>query len=208
MRRVKTAAIAVISTFALTIPTFGPVMAQGTPNVAHANLLTQPFLLPETSLAIDIPMTWSELPADTFGPDLFESWLGSDTDDEDMIAAFGGSAPNQSGFGVMLISKAGAMSGSPLAEIQTIERGVKLSRLATWVFGSGMAIVRPSRAVLLEDGSGATVSFLSGPEDAHDLVTFTLVKRMEDNVLIVDIAPKGSDEAVILDQIRASLRPQ
>ena len=51
-------------------------------------------------------------------------------------------------------------------------------------------------------------TFLSGPEDAHDIVTFTLIQRAEGKILIVDLAKKGSEEAVILDQMRATLRPR
>jgi hypothetical protein len=183
-------------------------MAQGTPNAADANLLTQAFLIPDTTLVIDVPMAWSEMPPEMFGPSMFEGWLGSDADQQDMIAAFGGSAPNQSGFGVMIISDAEPFTRPPIAEMQIIENGVKLSRIATWIVGSGMAVVRPSREIDVKDGTGATMSFLSGPQDAHDIVTFTIIEREDDSLFIVDIARKDSEEAVILDQMRASLRPQ
>jgi len=196
----------VISALAFVAP--APLIAQGTPNVADANLLSEAFLVPETSLVIDVPMAWGELPPEMFGSDLFDGWLGSDTDDEDMLASFGGSAPNQDGFGVMLISNADTYARSPLEEMQIIENGIKLSRIATWIVGSGMAVVRPSRTIDIGGGTGATMSFLSGPEDAHDIVTFTLIQREEDSIMIVDLAPKDSAEAVMLEQMRASLRPQ
>ena len=204
----KSPIFAAVCAIALTFASPALLTAQGTPNVADANLLTEAFLIPETNLVIDVPMVWSELPPEMFGPSMFEGWFGSDADEYDMIASFGGSAPNQSGFGVMIISDAEPFTRPPLAEMQILEKGVKLSRIATWIIGSGMAVVRPSREIEIEDGTGATMSFLSGPEDAHDIVTLTIIKREEDSLMIVDIARKDSEEAVILDQMRASLRPQ
>lgn len=204
----KTALCAMVSAIALILAAPAPLISQGTPNAADANLLSEAFPLPDTNLVIDVPMAWRELPTELFGPGLFDGWLSTDTEDEDILATFGGSAPNQGGFGVMLISRADEFTRPPLAEIRTIEQGIKLSRIATWIVGSGMAIMRPARPFEIEGGTAATLSFLSGPEDAHDLVTITLIHRAEDRLMIVDIAPKDSEEAIILDQMRATLRPQ
>lgn len=204
MKRLFT--FAVICALSLTSP--APLLAQGTPNAADANLLTQAFQVPQTDLVIDVPMAWGALPPDSFSSDIFGGLLGSDSDEDDLLASFGGSAPNQSGFGVMLITSADAFTRPLLAEMETIEKGVKWSRIATWITGSGMAVVKPSRPVEIEDGTGATMSFLSGPDDAQDIVTITLVRSKDDSIMIVDLARKGSEEAVILDQMRASLRPE
>lgn len=208
MQTVKTAAYAALFVATLAIPPAGFAFAQGTPNIADANLLSEAFLIPETNLTIDVPLAWDELPDELFGPSMFDGWLGSETADEDMLAVFGGSAPNTSGFGLMLIYKADIYTNPPLEELQIIENGVKLSRVATWVFGAGMAVVRPTRPIEIDGGTGATMSFLSGQEGDHDMMTFTLIRRDEGTIMIIDSAKKDSEEVVILDQMRASLRPQ
>ena len=205
---IKEPVLAIAASLVMLFASTDPLVGQGTPNAADANLLSEAFLIPETDLAVDVPMSWSELPDELFGPSMFDGWLGRDTSDEEMLAAFGGSAPNTSGFGLMLIFKADMYTNPPLEELQIIEKGVKLSRLATWLVGSGMAIVRPSRAIEIEGGTGATMSFLSGQEGSHDLMTFTLIKHGENTIMIIDSAKKDSEEVVILDQMRASIRPQ
>ena len=205
---IKKKLLACVSAFALSFAASHTVIAQGTPNAADANLLPEAVLIPETNLAVDVPMIWDELPEELFGPSMFDGWLGTDTSDEDMLAAFGGGAPNTSGFGMMLIYKADMYTNPPLQELQIIEKGVKLSRIATWLVGSGMAIVRPSRAIEIDGGTGATMSFLSGPEGDHDMMTLTLIKHGETTIMIIDSAKKDSEEVVILDQMRASIRPQ
>lgn len=197
-----------IAILALALAMPGGVAAQGTPNIADANHLSEAFLIPETDLVVDVPLAWDELPDELFGPSMFDGWLGTETADEDMLAAFGGSAPNTSGFGLMLIYKADVYTNPPLEELQNIENGVKLSRVATWIFGASMAVVRPTRPIEVDGGTGATMTFLSGQKGDHDMMTFTLIKRDEDTIMIIDSAKKDSEEVVILDQMRASLRSQ
>ncbi len=183
-------------------------VAQGTPNVADANLLTEPFLIPTTDMVIDVPMAWDELPTGSLGPSIFESVLGMDEDSGRELASFGGQVSGADGFGAMIISNANPFFRTPMQEIRTIEQGIKLSRVATWITGSGMAIVRPSHEIDVIGGTGASVSFLSGQEGAHDIVTITIVQSETGDLFIVDLADKDSEEAVVLDQMRASLRPQ
>ncbi len=182
--------------------------SEGSADTIEINLLTAPREIPETNLVIDVPMSWSDVPPEVIA--LYENngWFGDEIESEDNLAAFENATSVEGGTSIMLISRAGPLNRGPLEEMMLIEDGVKLSRLMTWIVGAGMEIVRPSRTMDIDIATGATLSFLSGQADRHDVITLSLIVSDDDTLLIVDLASKGSDDVLVLDEMRASIRPQ
>ena len=139
------------------------------------------------------------------GDSLFSMFDGGGTA-SDELASFWNF--EQGGTGAMLISRGDGFEKSPLAEITTMARGIQMSRLLTWIVGSGMEIVQVPTMLPLGDIEAATFSFLSGQKGEEDVMTMTILRVDEETFLIVDIAPRSADEVGILRAMRRSIRLQ
>ena len=166
-----------------------------------------PTAIPGTKLIIDVPVMWEPIPEEfALGDSLFSMFEGEGSADEELASFWNF---EQGGSGVMLISRGDGFTRTPLAEITTMARGIQMSRLLTWIVGSGMEIVQVPTALPLGDGiDAATFSFLSGQKGEEDVMTMTILRIDEETFLIVDIAPRGTDEVGVLRAMRRSIRLQ
>lgn len=180
--------------------------AEHAPNTADLGLPIAAQQIPTTNLIIDVPQSWAALPPEMAAIYDTQNWLDDGAEAEETLAAYTSSSSTRDMNAVILISRAAPLAQDPVTEMQLSENGMKLSRVFTWVVGSGMAIVRPTRAIEISDVKGATMTFLSGPQDAQDAVTLILLENGQDTLFIVDLAAKGSAGVTILDQMRASIR--
>ena len=197
---VLAAVAAIITTLTWSAPATADDGAAPTP----ASSLTTALPIPETDLVMDVPETWGEIPADISDQVDADSLFNLDIAEEDTLVELQ-SGPDES-FAVMLISKEGPLYGTPVQELKTVERGLKISRWVTWVIGSGMEITRPTQAMDIEGTTAATMSFLSGQENNHTVMTMTYIVIGEETIFIVDAAPKGTDAVRVLDEMRNSIR--
>ncbi|NNF24373.1 MAG: hypothetical protein HKN63_06155 [Rhodobacteraceae bacterium] len=198
----------VVLALALTVSWSETSHSEGSADASEMTSDTQTRVLPETNLVIDIPMSWRDTPPEVLAQSQSAGLFGDESEAKDQLAAFDNYASAGELTAIMLISRPGPLDREPLEEIRTIETGVKLSRWLTWVVGAGMEIVSPSRAMDMDGATGATLSFLSGQSGDHDVVTMSFIVSGDDNLIIVDIAPRGSHDVLVLDEIRKSIRIQ
>lgn len=179
--------------------------SQSIADAAEIMSRTETRAIPQTDLVIELPTSWRDTPPEILAMSPGSGLFG-EIEAGDELAAYDNATAAGELTAIMLISRSDPLHGEPLEEIRTIESGVKLSRWLTWIVGAGMEIVSPSRAMDIGDASGATVSFLSGQEGSHDVVTMSYIVSGDDTLVIVDIAPRGSVHVRVLDEMRKSIR--
>jgi len=189
---------------ALAIAVFWSVPAAAENAATPVSALTEPYNIPETDLVMTLPVTWGDIPEDVMAGVDANSIFGLEIADEDELAELQ-SGPDEP-FAVMLISKEGPLYGTPVQELKTVERGLKISRWVTWVIGSGMEVTRPVQAMEIDGATAATMSFLSGQEGSHTVMSMTYIVVEDETIFIVDAAPKDTDAVRVLNEMRASIR--